>query len=68
MKKERFVEVLSNTNREGISQVIAKLEELGFFEAPASTKFHLSCKGGLLEQSLNVYDAAVMLRAGADRE
>lgn len=62
MSKEQFIEVLSGTGRKGIDQVLAKLDELGFFEAPASTKFHLSCKGGLLEHSMNVYEATFMLR------
>lgn len=30
------------------------LEEHGFFTAPASTKYHGSCKGGLFEHSLEV--------------
>ena len=62
MNKDRFIELLRSTERNGIELVIAKLEELGFFEAPASTRFHLSRKGGLLEHSLNVYDAAMMVR------
>ncbi len=62
MSKERFVETLLGTNRRGIDNVIKRLEESGFFEAPASTKFHLSCKGGLLEHSLNVYESALFLR------
>ena len=65
MKKEQFEEILTSTGRKGIEQVIAKLGELGFFEAPASSRFHLSCKGGLLEHSLNVYEAAMMLREQA---
>ena len=65
MSKEQFIEILSGTGRTGVNQVLAKLEETGFYESPASTKFHLSCKGGLLEHSLNVYDAAVMLREQA---
>ena len=65
MSKELFSEILSSTGRKGMDQVLAKLDELGFFEAPASTKFHLSCKGGLLEHSMNVYEAAVMLREQA---
>lgn len=65
MSKEQFVEILSGTGRKGIDQVLAKLKETGFYEAPASTKFHLSCKGGLLEHSMNVYEAAVMLREQA---
>ena len=62
MNKERFLNLLRSTGRNGIEAVIDKLEELGFFSAPASTRFHLSCEGGLLEHSLNVYDAAMMVR------
>ena len=65
MNKDNFRGILQNTNRTGIEKVLQKLDELGFFEAPASTKFHLSCKGGLLEHSMNVYEAAVMLREQA---
>ena len=60
--KKTFVEILFGTNRKGIENVLSKLEELGFFEAPASTKFHLSSKGGLMQHSLNVYEAALLLR------
>ena len=62
MNKVVFSEILSNTGRKGIDIVISMLEELGFFEAPASSRFHLACKGGLAEHSMNVYEAAVMLR------
>ena len=62
MSKNKFTEILSATGRTGIDKVLSKLEEKGFFEAPASSKFHLSCKGGLLEHSLNVYEAAMFLR------
>ena len=62
MNKENFQKILSDTNRKGIESVLAKLEESGFYEAPASTKFHLSCKGGLLDHSLNVFEAAMFLR------
>ena len=65
MDREQFKAILTSTGRKGVEQVIAKLNELGFFEAPASTRFHLSCKGGLLEHSMNVYQAAVMLREQA---
>jgi hypothetical protein len=62
MTKEQFIEILTGTRRPGMENVISKLEETGFFDAPASTKFHLSCKGGLLEHSFNVYRAALMVR------
>ena len=45
-----------------MENVIRHLERLGFFDAPASTKFHLNIKGGLMQHSWNVYQTAVMLR------
>ena len=41
-KKERFISLLKTTNRDGIDNIIEVLEAMGFFTAPASTKFHLS--------------------------
>ena len=60
--KERFVELLKSTQREGVEYVIEDLEALCFFEAPASSTQHLNYDGGLVEHSLNVYDMAVMLK------
>lgn len=54
--KERFIELLRSTKREGIEDLIEWLETTDFYVAPASTKFHDNYKGGLLEHSLNVYD------------
>lgn len=54
--KERFIELLRSTEREGIEDLIEWLETTDFYVAPASTKFHGNYKGGLLEHSLNVYD------------
>ncbi len=62
MKKKEFVELLLSTRREGIENVVVELGKLGFFEAPASTKFHLSQPGGLLEHSLNVCKVALRIR------
>ena len=62
MSKEQFIEILSSTGRKGIDQVLARLDELGFFEAPASSRFHLACNGGLAEHSMNVYESALFLR------
>ena len=36
------------------NDVERKLNELGFFNAPASMKYHLSYEGGLFEHSMNV--------------
>lgn len=57
-ERERFEQALRATGRAGVDTVVARLDELGFFSAPASTKFHLSEPGGLLRHSLNVYDQA----------
>lgn len=60
--KEYFIHILRSTGREGVEEVIAGLESLGFFEAPASTVFHLNEPGGLLQHSLNVYREAMAIR------
>lgn len=60
--KQIFCERLRKTNREGIENIIELFEEQGFFTAPASTKFHLSHEGGLVEHSLNVCDMALEIR------
>jgi hypothetical protein len=60
--KQQFQEKLLSTKRDGMENVIKHLERLGFFTAPASTKFHLSVKGGLMEHSWNVCNTALMLR------
>ena len=60
--KEFFIQILRSTGREGVEEVIAGLESLGFFEAPASTVFHLNEPGGLLQHSLNVYREAMAIR------
>ena len=60
--KKLFIERLLSTRREGMENVISNLERLGFFTAPASTKFHLSILGGLMLHSWNVCNTALMLR------
>ena len=54
--KERFIELLRSTKREGIEKLIDFLEKTDFFTAPASTRFHSSYEGGLLQHSRNVDD------------
>lgn len=62
--KERFCALLRSTGREDIDYVIEDLEAMGFFTAPASVRNHFNYAGGLVEHSLGVYDAAMMLREG----
>lgn len=54
--EKRFDELLMSTKREGMENLIKYLHTTDFYTAPASTRFHLSCEGGLLQHSLNVYD------------
>ena len=60
--KNQFLELLRTTEREGMNNVILELEDLGFFDAPASSRFHLAKRGGLVEHSLNVYTTAMDIR------
>lgn len=57
--KKLYIDMLRSTEREGIEDLIKYLEDSDFFEAPASTQYHGSYKGGLLEHSLNVYTCLV---------
>ncbi len=57
--KERFLKIYrENIKREGADKLLDFLlsSKSDFFTAPASTRFHGSYEGGLLEHSLNVYD------------
>ena len=55
--KGRFIEEFTtHIKREGSDELLGWLQSSDFLSAPASTKFHGSYDGGLLEHSLNVYD------------
>ena len=60
--KERFIEIFrSKIKRDGAEQLLEYLlsPASDFFVAPASSRFHSSYEGGLLDHSLNVYDCLV---------
>jgi len=55
--KNRFINLLKSTKRDGIDNLLMYLaEQTDFYTAPASAKNHGSYEGGLLEHSLEVYD------------
>lgn len=54
---KRFEELFSGIKRSGAERVLNYIRQSDFYTAPASTKYHLSVKGGLLQHSLDVYDA-----------
>lgn len=58
---KRFKKIVTeNIERDGIENLMEWLEhETDFFTAPASTRYHGSYEGGLVEHSLNVYDRLV---------
>ena len=55
--KDEFISIYrTHIHRPGAEQLLDYLENHSdFFEAPASTRYHLSYEGGLAEHSLNVY-------------
>ena len=61
--KEEFCTLLRSTGRQHVKEVIDGLEQLGFFEAPASRQDHMPMPGGLALHSLNVCKVARMLAA-----
>lgn len=54
--KNFYIQLLKSVDRPGIDALIDYLQNSDFFEAPASTIYHGSYAGGLLEHSLNVYN------------
>ncbi len=60
--RSRFIEIFkTKITREGADKLLQFLlsPHSDFFTAPASSRFHSSYEGGLLEHSLNVYDCLV---------
>ena len=48
--KDKFIKAYTeNITRPGADKLLAWIESSDFFTAPASTRFHLSSPGGLLE-------------------
>lgn len=60
--KARVIELLRSTKIQDIDYFIEELERTDYFKAPASAKGHLCFEGGLMVHSLNVYDAAMLLK------
>lgn len=54
--KEEFLQIYNEyVKRQGSQEFLDWLLKTDFFTAPASTKYHGACEGGLLLHSLNVY-------------
>lgn len=65
--KQKFIEYYqSNIRREGADRLLEWLQTTDFFTAPASTRYHCACAGGLVQHSVNVYE--VMMEKHFDPE
>lgn len=55
--KEKFILIYRSTIKRPGSEMSLKylIEKTDFFQAPASSRFHLAREGGLVDHSLNVY-------------
>lgn len=56
--KQYIVQSLMKTKREGIDGLIEYMEDCGFFNAPASSKYHLCCEFGLVHHTRHVMELA----------
>ena len=62
MRKSQFKDIVaSEISRDGINDLMQYIESRDFFIAPASTRFHNAFDGGLVDHSINVYDALMRI-------
>jgi len=59
--RDQFLERFNDVQREGADEFLEWLYGTDFFKAPASTKYHLACEGGLVAHSVHVHDRLVRL-------
>ena len=59
--KKFVINALMKTGREGIEDLIAYMDESGFFNAPCSGGNHLACEFGLVHHTRNVMEYAEKL-------
>ena len=53
---KEITELLLSTKREGVENLLEYMEKAGFYNSPASTKYHGSVNGALAVHSFNVYE------------
>lgn len=62
----KFKNCFACITREGADKLLKFLEDNGFFEAPASTKYHGCYPGGLAEHSNHVFKRLLKLAQDED--
>lgn len=65
---KRFEDEMAKVKRPGADRLMDYIRKSDFYTAPASTKYHLACEGGLLQHSLNVLDALRGILAPVTKE
>ena len=56
ISKEDFIALYQQKiTRRGADRLLEWMEKADFFTAPASTRYHLACAGGLMQHSVHVY-------------
>ena len=69
MYKEEFLKIYKeNIKRNGSNELLEWLLKTDFFTAPASTKFHCACNGGLVQHSVSVYNVLMNKHFNADED
>lgn len=59
--KKNFCDIFrEKVTRKGAAELLEWLEKTDFFSAPASTRFHGACGGGLVMHSVNVYECLLL--------
>ena len=67
--KEEFLKIYKeNIKRNGSNELLEWLLKTDFFTAPASTKFHCACNGGLVQHSVSVYNILMNKHFNADED
>lgn len=65
-EESKYKNYFAYIGRAGADKLLAWLEENGFFNAPASTKYHGAYAGGLVEHSNNVFNRLLRLAQEED--
>lgn len=60
--RQEIKQTLLSVKREGMPELVAFLDKTDYYTAPASTKYHLSNKHGLMEHHYNLYNAMLEIR------
>jgi 23S rRNA maturation-related 3'-5' exoribonuclease YhaM len=56
MDKQEVILKLKSIDREGMAEFIDKIEKVGYFEGPGSTRFHGAFEGGLFYHCNKLYE------------